>query len=82
MPLTNEVVRRMIAASHDRARELGVAVSTAIGTTFRALWSRVRFGVRAGGRFGSRRSRFRCTRRRKLVAQLRKDFLQHDNRGS
>lgn len=30
MPLTNEAVRRMISASQDKARELGVAVSTAI----------------------------------------------------
>ncbi|RLT35213.1 MAG: hypothetical protein DWI59_04330 [Chloroflexi bacterium] len=30
MPLTNEVARRMIAASQQKARELGVTVSTAI----------------------------------------------------
>ena len=30
MPLTSEAVRRMISASQEKARELGVAVSTAI----------------------------------------------------
>jgi glc operon protein GlcG len=30
MPLTSEIAQRMISASHDKARELGVAVSTAI----------------------------------------------------
>jgi uncharacterized protein GlcG (DUF336 family) len=30
MPLTSEIAQRMISASQDKARELGVAVSTAI----------------------------------------------------
>ena len=30
MPLTSEAARRMISASQEKARELGVAVSTAI----------------------------------------------------
>ena len=83
-------LRPIVGASAAAAGSLiaGALVITSAGATCAALGaaapgSRVAVGLggRMGSGFGSGRRRLRCTRGRKSVAQLRKDFLQHDDRG-
>ncbi|MSU50626.1 MAG: hypothetical protein EXS37_16320 [Opitutus sp.] len=62
------------------ALSLARPIVAPLGTALAAGRGRMRPGVRTGNRFGNRLSRFRCTSGRDGRTQLRKYFLQHDNK--